>query len=267
MNNFSIEDWIAFYIAHTQYQLILVDQYKRPVTQHGLKDATRVAASLQLLASRNLNANLAVVCGHVSNIFVVDIDNKSGKGISGEESLHQRYGEDFIFDYGNCFWTSTPSGGKHLYFQCDDESNTKSAIRVLENVDIKYTNGYVLLPGSQVIRSDGSMGLYTGHNMIGPVSKALPWTIDLLQLSQSSRQQANTTADYKNAIAGFKQGSRENSIFRLAWGMRKEAIHIDVAKAFIKVVAERCEPPFPKSEAVSKVLRAYSIPFKKSEMR
>jgi hypothetical protein len=80
------------------------------------------------------DANVAIVTGKLSNLTVVDCDNPD---------ISQA---DLLKDYGDTpLIARTPSGGYHLYYAYNGESNTQDKI---QKIDIKGQGGYVVAPPS-----------------------------------------------------------------------------------------------------------------------
>jgi hypothetical protein len=81
-------------------------------------------------------ANLGVVCGSASGVFVLDQD-----GEEGEQSLLMRE------------LPSTPmvktASGRHYYFALPDSTNLKNAVKFLPGLDIRATGGQVVAPPSR----------------------------------------------------------------------------------------------------------------------
>jgi len=262
MSYSKIHQYIDHYIDKTPVYLVPISKGKKPLTKHGVKNATRSKPALKAMANVHPEMNLGFRTGE-NFIYVVDLDvpkTESSKGLSGEESLQKHFGKEFIFDHEKYLCATTPSGGKHYFFKGDPNHPLTSKIGVLERVDIKGDGGYVLVEPSKITQPSGKVGEYKFNNINNPISPLLPWVIELIK-KPTTRPigSTNSDMDYKEIISGISQGKREQSIFTIACSMRKQGITQDIATSFIKVVAERCQPPFPTREAELKIKRAYSI--------
>lgn len=81
------------------------------------------------------NANIGIITGDMSNITVVDCDDEA----ISEDELQSEFGK-------TPFITSTPRGGKHLYYQyCKERTITKLQGN---NIDIRAKGGLVISPFS-----------------------------------------------------------------------------------------------------------------------
>jgi len=246
------------------WYLLGVKTNKAPVTRNGVKDATRSKERLHALASVNKDMNLAIEVGERSGVLVIDTDmpkSSSDKGINGEEALKRYFGDKFTFDYNNHLWARTPSGGLHLYFEYDQAFPVSSKIGILERVDLK-ANGYVLVEPSIVVYPSGKSGKYKFNDINKPLSPLLPWVKELILLEPSSNTNSSINGvNYAEAISGIPEGKREQSIFILAWEMKKQNISQDIATSFLQQVASNCSPPFSSHTTEMKIRRAYSIKF------
>jgi bifunctional DNA primase/polymerase-like protein len=118
--------------------------------------------------------NVGVATGPLSNVFVLDIDPKSGGGISLAGLIH---------DHGMLPATltaGTPSAGQHRYFRWPQGGDIfNSAGMVGEGLDIRGQNGYVLAPPSYIVdRETGEVRDYVWE-MRAPIAEAPDWLVTL----------------------------------------------------------------------------------------
>ena len=85
--------------------------------------------------------NVGVATGLMNNLLVLDIDIKADK--NGFNSLEKEGIDIRVF---NTLSVRGPSGGRHYYFRIDEAYSC--AIDILEGVDIRADDGYVVGPGS-----------------------------------------------------------------------------------------------------------------------
>lgn len=83
------------------------------------------------------NANIGIVTGDVSDVFVVDIDTAEG-----QENLLQ-YGFESI----DCPTVTTPRDGQHLYFKNPSQKITIGA-GIIPGTDFRGNGGFVVAPPS-----------------------------------------------------------------------------------------------------------------------
>ena len=118
---------IERYIARGWHVLPVRPNSKEPATLHGVKDATVEPGDWN-------GYNVGVACGHVSGIFVVDVDPRNGGSYTPQ---------------GATATVATPSGGTHYYYRLPDSvSRLRKTLSV--GVDIQGDGKYVVAPPSTI---------------------------------------------------------------------------------------------------------------------
>jgi hypothetical protein len=149
---------------------------KKPLTQHGYKDATRDEAQIREWWTRWPDANIGVATGKVSGWLVVDVDTKNDK--KGDVSL--RALEEEFGPLPKTRHSVTASGGSHYVFRMPDHP-IKSWIGMREGLDLLATGSYVVAPPSTI---DGKAYCWT------EMCEAAPCPVWLAELAKrSSRPQ------------------------------------------------------------------------------
>ena len=113
---------------------------KVPATAHGVKDATTDLAQIDKWWATNLNYNIALACGGISNLYVVDVDFDSEKGINGYESLKE------FPSLPQTVMQRTPRGGYHAFYTAKNPPANKNSFR--PGIDIRGDGYYVILAPS-----------------------------------------------------------------------------------------------------------------------
>ena len=113
---------------------------KRPITAHGVKDATTDEAQIREWWSKWPSANIAVACGEISSVYVVDVDTDSGRGIDGHESLKE------FPSLPETVRQDTPRGGFHAFFQASNPPANRNSFR--PGIDIRGNGYYVVVAPS-----------------------------------------------------------------------------------------------------------------------
>jgi hypothetical protein len=111
---------------------------KRPLTEHGFKDATTNAAVIQKRWKRWPDAMIGMPTGPMSGISVIDLDVKGNRdGVKAVPDWRKR---------SNAI-SRTQSKGAHLFFK-DDGSIPSTTNKIAPGVDTRGKGGYVILPPS-----------------------------------------------------------------------------------------------------------------------
>ncbi len=139
MNNHLIE-WALYYASIGWHIFPIVPGKKRPLTEHGIKDATTNESEIQTWWTKYPNANIAVACGKISGVHVIDIDMCVETGKNGWKSL------EGLPSMPKTIVQNTPRGGSHLFFKTNDPPANKNSL--LKGVDIRSDGYYVLLAPS-----------------------------------------------------------------------------------------------------------------------
>jgi hypothetical protein len=145
---------------------------RRPLTTHGCKDAVKGAQAIRDLWRRFPGANVAVACGAISGVFVLDVDRKHG--IDGAATMR-----DLIFQHGPVpvTWrTITPTGGCHLWFRQPDR-RLRNRVGFLPGLDVRTDGGSVTVPPSR--RPDGDYSWKIAPDAT-PLADAPAWLLDLI---------------------------------------------------------------------------------------
>ena len=98
--------------------------------------------------------NIAVVTGHKSGFFCLDVDGEEGRtSLKALENQHSRLDQSCL--------AQTASGGLHDYFKMPLEADIRnSAGKLAPGLDIRGNGGYVIVPPSQAISREDVLGSY-----------------------------------------------------------------------------------------------------------
>jgi hypothetical protein len=122
------------------------------------------------------NANVAIVTGAVSGIFVIEADTPKGHGVDGLASikaLEARHGP-----FPETLMAASPSGSVHRYYKhpCNGSKIKNSVSEIAPGVDIRGDGGMVIAPPS----IKPGAGEYNWLNDL-PVADAPVWLIEAAQ--------------------------------------------------------------------------------------
>ncbi len=153
------------------WSLFPCDREKKPLTDHGFKDATSDPSVIRELWKKDPGGNVATACGQ-SGIVVVDLDCKHGvDGIEAWAALSEDHDEIMTAE------SRTPSGGRHLFFLAPDIAEIRnSAGKIAPGVDVRADGGYIVLPPSQT-DAGGYEWIHPPEDGIAPLPA---WLCELL---------------------------------------------------------------------------------------
>ena len=117
-----------------------VPREKRPLTTHGVKDATNDPDTIRAWWEKWPDANIGLACGQTSGVYVVDIDVNEKKGIDGYASLK---GLGLL---PKTIVQDTPSGGAHALFKTDNPPANKNGLK--PGIDIRGDGYYIIVAPS-----------------------------------------------------------------------------------------------------------------------
>lgn len=206
---------------------------------HGLKDATDDPGVLAEWCALYPDLNLGIATGHVSGVFVLDIDPRHD-GLESLAELEGRYGR---MDHPT--WAvMTGGGGLHLYFRHPGTPIPNSAGKLGPGLDIRGDGGYVLAPPSSHISGEFYRWDKGGHPRTATLHHAPPW---LLARCQAARPEGNgRSAPLPDRV---KDGERNNTLTSIAGTMRRRGFGEDAILAALLIEnKQRCNPPLPDRE-------------------
>ncbi|MCZ4563555.1 bifunctional DNA primase/polymerase [Rhodococcus sp. IEGM 1401] len=175
---------------------------KHPRTTHGVKDASTDPAQIAAWHRAYPSANWAVACGPVSNLFVVDVDRKSG----GYDSWSAWTRDNPVPD---TLTALTGGGGRHFYFEHPGALEVGNKVGWLTGVDVRGEGGYVLLPPSNHL----SGGTYSWRN---PDEKPAVTPLTLTQSIAQNERDDSSTERVGGLLEGIAEGGRNDEIHRRA---------------------------------------------------
>lgn len=151
---------------------------KRPLTEHGFKDATTDAFRIRSWWKTNPGAMVGAPTGAATGWWVLDIDTDESKGKQGLQSLASMgHGLEELMDTAV---NRTATGGYHCLFRYDPTAPVTNARGSLPpHLDVRGDGGYVILAGSQL--ADGRR--YEWLNPLDEieVSDAPEWLLETIK--------------------------------------------------------------------------------------
>lgn len=197
---------------------------RRPVRAHGYKDATKAHDAIEAVWRRHPRANVAVACGAVSGVFVLDVDVKGENGLRTLANLEATHGP-----LPPTWRTITPSGGRHFWFR-QPARELRNRVGFLPGLDVRTDGGSVTVPPSR--RGEGDY-TWEVHPRACQLADAPEWLLQLIDppmvvrppappirlgsMDRLARYAAGAIDDECRRLAGMAPHTGRNSqLFRAA---------------------------------------------------
>ena len=154
----------------------------------------------QILAwwDQHPQANLGIVTGKISSIFVLDVD-----GTQGQESLKGKHLPPTV--------TSRTGGGGIHYLYRYPGFEVKTCTNLLPKVDIRGDGGYITAPPS--IHPNGTAYEWAISPDDGEISQAPFW---LLELLKGPAKKEISMPNPVEVLHGVPQGERDDRLYQYA---------------------------------------------------
>lgn len=193
------------------------------------------------------NSNIGLVTGKVSGAIALDIDKRS----KGEDTIRE-----MVLTIPTTLTNKTGGGGwhyifRHPQFDCRNFAG-KRGETVLQGIDFRGDGGFIVLPPS----THSSGNSYSWVDESTDIAEAPDWLLRLIQ-EQAIDVEYNLTTKTTSPLGGFKEGKRDNELYRYACRLRSKGISKEEAGLLVCKAAANCSPPFSEQEALKKVENVY----------
>ena len=213
---------------------------KHPRTEHGLMDGSKEARQIEQWFQQWPEANVGILTGQESGLFVLDVDGEDGKA-----SLQVLTAAHGSLPKTLCAMTGRAgSDGKrkgcHFYFRAPVGVVIRnSAGNLGKGLDVRGEGGYVVAPPS--LHMSGM--LYEWLAPEQPIAEAPPWMLERLAQTKSVTETPGTNGE------PIAEGGRNAALASLAGTMRRRGISPEAIEAALLLEnAARCNPPLPSEE-------------------
>jgi putative DNA primase/helicase len=230
------------YAAKGWAVLPIAPNTKRPLSAHGVKDATTDPVTIAGWWTATPDANIGIAAGAGSGITVLDIDDKSGK--NGFATL-DRLGAT---DRPGTVWQATPSGGTQEIYRHDPRITNRVGGTATEftGLDTRNDGGYVLVPPSTI---DGKPYQWIarpfGSTQLAPFPEAL---VEVFQ-SKTCPKVARPSSEWRAVVAGVDYGSRQEELPRVIGKFIRDAHgDIDIPRTQARGYGRGCDPELTEQE-------------------
>ena len=217
----------------------LIPNSKKPITAHGLLDASKDTKQITEWWTKWPNANIGICAGEVSGFVVVDIDVKSNA--PGLESLKG-------LNLPPTLTVKTPSGGWHYFYTYGKGLSNRT--NLYPGIDFKTEGGYVVGVGSKI---DGN-----AYEWVDESHSIEPLPQIIISAFEVKKTYAQT--DEKEQIV---LGGRNAKLASMAGSMRRQGMTPEQMLPSLRLVNEqKCRPPLSENEVISIVqsIGRYSPP-------
>ena len=219
------------YIA-AGFSVFPVSVDKKPLTAHGLKDATQTQQGVREYWTKWPDAGIAIP---TDGLIVLDFDKKSG----GAESLVKLQN-----DYGKLPDTRvhrTGGGGLHFIYRNPNGHDVRNTVKAggYDGIDIRANGGYIVVPPS--LHPTGKIYMKLTEF---PIAAAPEWIVGLTK---------SKTPNFSNIPAGesvpFPEGQRNQSLTKIAGSLRRNGLAEEaILIALVEANKRQCIPPLAENE-------------------
>ena len=191
----------------------------------------------------NDEGNIGVKTGKVSNITVLDIDDKV-------PSVLEKYLDLTL--------TQKTNKGYHIFFKYDSELPNS---RIIENkIDIQNDGAQVVIAPSVVEQIRRKINF---RNIIPFPKEVKEWIKSKVKKTSKVSKKEVNIEDLKNLnignVKGFEKGNRNNALLKFGGVLRKELQPNEVNFVLKLINSKFCNPPLPEKEVnnISRSLERY----------
>lgn len=197
----------------------------------------------------NTTYGIALVCGRLSGIMVIDDDNLKKTGVPSE----------LVKNIKSSVVSKTAGGGKHYFIKYEDGFSNQVNIRG-KNVDLKTEGGYVIIPPTRRGNKE-----YVWES---PPTKENLEKLPRLSFTPEVVGKQNYKEFKLDSYLFVGKGERNDALFRLARSLFNKLSRQQVID-FIYSANQQYKPPLDKKEVdtiLNQAYKYYLIDTKKSQI-
>ena len=215
---------------------------KHPLTKKGCKDASTSFETIRTWWNTWPLANIGIATGSISNLYVLDIDAKSG-GLESLQKLEQQ-----VEKLPSSHIVETGGGGLHYYFSAPD-LKLRNRTNILSGIDFRGENGYVVAPPS--MHASGKQYKWRSNPFKNktPLPSMPNWLIDLI---------SHEPLKLEKSINSFGEGSRNSTLTSIGGLLRRHGLNSEIISTILQTTnSTACVPPLTSQE-VDKISQSVS---------
>jgi hypothetical protein len=243
---------------------------KRPLTEHGCRDATLDIERIADWWTAWPGANVAIV---TDGLVVIDVDGLDNQWLAGEPEK--------LLELAQAPLALTPSGGRHYIFRAPQGRHYRGSTgRLAAKVDVRADGNYIVVAPS--VLAGGKR--YQWINPLDMPVESLPEPPAWLLAALNSAPAPNLPNAKQVAGNPIPSGQRNAALARLAGVMRRNGMsQAEMAAALHRANVDRCQPSLdaeevdriaasvaryePNAVSVAQVEDHYAQDFEKQEAR
>lgn len=193
-------------------------------------------------------ANIAIVVGPHTGIWVLDLDIKNGE--DGHVTLAEWVEQRTRGALPHTYTLRTGSGGTHMVWRLRHSREIRTRIRAYTGIDIKASGFVVVAPSTHYTGN-----VYTVEREMDPIYAPE----DLIEWLESTINASSSLPSIEEMLKnGLPEGHRDNGIFHAAVTMLRTGMRFEDVREICRRIAAKCSPPFSIDEADAKVISAAS---------
>lgn len=168
---------------------------KRPITKHGVKDATVDVGQIRAWWTKDPDANIgvAVPASHV----VVDIDDQ-GRAAKAAANLGE---------FPPTWAATTGGGGLHYWYRLPSGRRASNKVKLLRGIDIRTVGGYVIAPPS--VHESGALYAWADEQDIATCPRWLVNKLDPREKKQPTKPPPAAPGAQRAAGSGYGRKALE----------------------------------------------------------
>ena len=243
----SMKEWALYYASHGLAVFPIKSRSKAPLTQHGLKDASKKPAQIESWWTRWPSANIGIATGSVSGgLVVIDLDIDKDKGIDGRVTLRE-----WEAQHGKLpdkTWLSITGRGGYFYKSTEVVKNRTG---IYEGVDIRGDGGYIVAPPS--VHPNGNIYEWEQDPITTPLAEIDSKVREFLLDPFSEKLQREVFS----APEQIPEGERTNILVKLVCSQQAKGLSDEAIRAAVRAENEaKCNPPLTDEELEKEVFPA-----------
>jgi putative DNA primase/helicase len=228
----------AFSYIAQGFKVFPVKIDKKPLTTHGLKDATQTQAGVREFWTRWPDAGIALV---TDGLIVLDFDAKNG-GLESKSVIETKYGK-----LPRTRTHRTGGRGEHWIYRNTDGTDIRNTVAFAgyQGVDLRANGGYIVVPPS-LHKSGRRYEVIDDSDIVtAPV-----WLIELAAKRTTKPRQPSLES------RPIPEGQRNSALTSLAGTIRRRGMTQEaIEAALLEVNRRQCMPPLSETE-VTRIARS-----------